>query len=62
MISFEVFSGPTRMNVRSMDVFVRMIWGGNGWISPTGGETQLCLSWDHSASPNTYTAPEGAAP
>ena len=34
MISLDVASGPTRIKVRSIEVFVRMTWGGSGWISP----------------------------
>jgi hypothetical protein len=34
MTSFEVESGPTIMNVKSVVVRVKMICGGRGWISP----------------------------
>lgn len=34
MSSFEVDKGPTRMNVRSVEVRVRIRCGGRGWISP----------------------------
>lgn len=49
MTSFEVESGPTIMNVRSVDVRVKMMCGGRGWISPVGGIGISC----HSGKPKT---------
>jgi hypothetical protein len=34
MSSLDVDKGPTRMKWRSVDVLVRIRWGGKGWISP----------------------------